>query len=210
MLELLSLLLGPWFWRVHSLFIKGVLRAKGIRVGKNFYIEGVPRLKIRGKARNIVLGNSVSILGNIDLRNRENGMIIFRDGVTVEGNCRFVSAREGRIEVGEGTVITAFGIFNGGADIVIGRQCVIGPRASINANEHLFVRGRSIREQGFVHAPVWIGDGCWTGAGVVITKGVHLAPGTVVGALAVVTKDTEENGIYVGVPALKIGERPVA
>lgn len=210
MLDLLALLFGSWFWRAHSLFIKGVLRAKGIQVGRNFYIEGVPRLKIRGKAANIIIGNNIAILGNIDLRNRENGIIVFRDGVTIEGNCRFVSAREGRIDVGEGTIITAFAIFNGGADIMIGKQCVIGPRASINANEHLFVRGKSIREQGFLHAPVWIGDGCWTGTGVVINKGVRLAPGTVVGALAVVTKDTEENCIYVGAPARKIGERPGA
>ena len=69
-------------------------------------------------------------------------------------------------------------------------------------------RGSPIREQGFVHAPVIIEDDCWTGANVVIAKGVTLARGTVVGANAVVTKSTEPYSIVAGVPARKIAERP--
>ncbi len=37
--------------------------------------------------------------------------------------------------------------------------------------------------------------------------GVTLAKGTVIGANAVVTKDTEEYAIFAGVPARKIGDR---
>lgn len=207
MLEFLAFLFGQRFWRLHSLLVGTILRLKGVRVGRQFYIEGVPKLKIRGKAGNIIIGDRVSILGNIDLRNREDGVIRFHDDVTIERDCRFVSAREGRIEVGSGSIVTAFAIINGGADILIGKMCIIGPRASINANDHLFARGKSVREQGFMHAPVIIEDGCWTAADVVINKGVRLAEGTVIGALSVVTKDTEAYGIYVGAPAKKIAER---
>jgi acetyltransferase-like isoleucine patch superfamily enzyme len=207
MFDFFALVCGRRYWVLHSRLIKLILGVYGFKIGKNFYIEGVPKLKIRGRADNIVIGDNVSILGNIDLRNRENGRIVFGNNVTIERDCRFVSARDGTIEVEEGAIITAFAIINGGADIRIGRMCIIGPRASINANDHLFSRNKSVREQGFMHAPVFIEEGCWTGANVVINKGVRLAKGTVIGAHSVVTKDTEEFGIYVGIPARKIAER---
>jgi acetyltransferase-like isoleucine patch superfamily enzyme len=207
MFEFLALVFGSRYWRLHSVAIAVILRLKGVKVGKRFYIEGVPKLKLRGDPGKIVFGNRVSILGNIDLRNRENGRIIFGDDVTIERDCRFVSARDGTIEVAEGSIVTAFAIINGGADIIIGKQCIIGPRASINANDHLFARDKPIRGQGFMHAPVIIEEGCWLAANVVVNKGVRLARGTVVGAHSVVTKDTDEFGIYAGVPARKIAER---
>ena len=207
MFDFLALVFGTRYWKLHSALIGWILRRRGFSIGKGFYIEGVPKLKIRGKPGNIVFGERVSILGDIDLRNRENGRIIFRDGVTIERDCRFVSAREGTIEVAEGAIVTAFAIINGGADIFIGKQVIIGPRASINANDHLFARDKPVREQGFMHAPVTIEEGCWLAANVVVNKGVRLARGTVVASHSVVTKDTEEFGIYAGIPARKIAER---
>jgi acetyltransferase-like isoleucine patch superfamily enzyme len=187
--------------------IEWILRLYGIKVGKNFYIEGVPKLKIRGKAENIIIGNNVSILGNVDLRNRENGKIIFSNNATIERGCRFVSARDGKIVVGEGSIVTAFAIMNGGGNIIVGKQCIIGPRASINANEHKFERGSPIREQGFIHSEIYIEDDCWLAANVVLNKGIRLGKGSVIGANAVVTQDTREYSINAGVPAKEIGLR---
>ncbi|MCR4913326.1 MAG: acyltransferase [Lactobacillus sp.] len=52
--------------------------------------------------------------------------------------------------------------------------------------------------------PVKIDDGCWIGANVTILPGVHIGKGCVIGAGAVVNKDCEPNGVYVGVPAKRI------
>lgn len=207
MFDFLALIVGKRYWKPHSVVIRWLLRIYGVHVGANFYIEGIPKLKLRGKPENIVIKNSVSILGDIDLRNRENGKIIFADNVTIERDCRFVSAREGTIEIGAGSIVAAFAIINGGADIIVGKQCIIGPRASINANDHQFGRDKPVREQGFIHAPVYIEDDCWLAANVVINKGVRLAKGTVVGAHSVVTKDTEEYSVNVGAPARRIAYR---
>ncbi len=207
MFDLLALVFGPRYWVAHSAVIRLILRLRGLQVGRGFRIEGVPKLKIRGKPGNVRIGDNVSILGDIDLRNRENGCIVFGNNVTIERDCRFVAAREGTIELAEGAVVTAFAIINAGADVRIGRQSIIGPRASINSSEHLFTRGVPIRELGFRHAPIIIEEDCWLASNVVINKGVRLARGTVVGAQSVVTKDTEEFGIYVGIPARKIAER---
>ncbi|WP_051249604.1 acyltransferase [Maridesulfovibrio zosterae] len=207
MFKFFALVTNKKYWILHSLIIKIVLRICGIQVGSNFYIEGVPSLKIRGKASNVIIGDNVNILGDIDLRNRENGKIIFCNNVTIEGYCRFVSAREGTIKVGEGSIVTAYALINGGEDLIIGRQCIIGPRASINANEHVFRRNTPVRSSGFDHEPIYIEDDCWLAANVTVMKGVTLSKGSIVGAGAVVTKSTEPYSINVGIPAKKVSER---
>ena len=207
MLKLFALITKGYYWKIHSIVIKVILNAYGVKVGKGFYIEGVPKLKIRGQANNIVIEDQVSVLGDIDLRNRENGRIHFCKNVTVEGNCRFVAARSGLLEIGEGSIVATGAIFNGGENLIIGKKCIVGPRCSINANEHVFLRDTPVREAGFVHEPVIIEDDCWLSANVVVVKGVTLAKGSIVGAGSVVTKNTDRYSINVGAPARKIAER---
>jgi maltose O-acetyltransferase len=66
------------------------------------------------------------------------------------------------------------------------------------------ISGPERRALGPNDAPVVIGAGSWLGARVVVLPGVHVAPGCIVGAGAVVTRDTEPNGLYVGVPARRV------
>lgn len=208
MFEFLALITRKRYWKLHSAIIKFILtRVYGFKIGKNFYIEGVPRLKINGRGENIVIGDNVSMFGEIDLRNRENGRIVLKDNSALDGPVRLVAARDGVIELGEGAIITAYALINGGADIFIGAKTIIGPRASINANDHVFRRDTPVREAGFVHEPVVIGADCWLAANVVVMKGVTIAEGSVIGAGAVVTRDTEPYSINVGIPARKIGVR---
>ena len=204
MKKFLQLLFGNHIFSINSLIIKFILILKGIKVGKNFYITGTPYLKIRGIPSNIKIGNNVKIYGDIDLRNRENGKIFLRDNVTIEDNCRIVSAREGLISIDEGSIICAYSIINGGHDVSIGKNCIIGRNTSINSNSHITKKNQNIRDQGFDLSPVTIEDDCWTGINSVITKGVRLKKGSIIGANSVVTKDTEENSINVGSPSIKI------
>lgn len=52
--------------------------------------------------------------------------------------------------------------------------------------------------------PITIGEGVWVGADATILPGVEIADGCVIGAGAVVTKSTSNNGLYVGNPAKRI------
>ena len=47
----------------------------------------------------------------------------------------------------------------------------------------------------------------WIGAGVRILDGVIVRKGCIIGASSVLTKSTEEYGVYIGVPAKKIRNR---
>jgi len=56
---------------------------------------------------------------------------------------------------------------------------------------------------------VLIADGSVVGLGAVIRNGIKVAPRTFIGAGAVVVRDTEENGVYVGNPARPTGKSAI-
>jgi maltose O-acetyltransferase len=90
----------------------------------------------------------------------------------------------------------------------------IGSHIGITAGCQIYTQNHGIkRDELYYYQPYRIGkvvieDDCWIGAGSIITAGVTIRKGTIVGAGAVVTKDTEPYSIVGGVPAKKIGERP--
>ena len=171
--------------------------------------EGHLDLKLNSSASpSIVAGSDVTFLGDIDLRTRDQALLVIGDRVKLDGPVRIVAAGTRGIEIGDDTRITCYTIINGGGHIHIGKGVIIGPRSSINANGHRFRSSVPIIESGFDHVDVWIGDDVWLGSDVSVLPGAHIADGTVVGANSVVNTVTEPRSIYVGSPARKVGERP--
>jgi acetyltransferase-like isoleucine patch superfamily enzyme len=207
MFDFLALITNKHYWKLHSIIIKSIMKLYGVKVGKNFYCEATPKLKLKGKASNIIIGENVKFLGEVDLRNRENGRIILRDNSSLEAGVRLVAAREGIIDIGEDTSIGPHTIINGGGNVVIGKKCLFAKNISINANDHIYDKILPIKEQGFIHKDVLIEDDVWLGANVCVNKGIIIKKGSVVGANAVVTKNTFEYSISAGVPAKQLSFR---
>lgn len=211
MLDLLAFMTNNASWKLHSLLVKFILRLHGIRVGSNFYIEGVPRLKIRGKADNIRIGDNVSIWGNIDIRNRKNGRIEIGDYVNIDNDCRLVVANEALLSIGDNTALGCFSVINCGEDITIGSDCLISGMTYIQSSDHEIEADRLIREQNYLHSPITIGNDVWIGANVIITRGARIDDGCVIGAKSLVRKGHyQKNSICVGIPAKVIRKRGVA
>lgn len=196
----LKILLKSWV-------IKIILKFIGLKIGKSFICYSIPDLKINGKSENIIIGDNVTFKGKVGLRNRENGIIRIDDKVTVEENVRIVTARDGKIEIGKNTIIALGTIMNGGGNIKIGEDSIIGPYNVINANDHKIDLNLKIIDREFIYGDIIIDKGCWTGAFVSIKKDVHIEENSVIGAHSFVTKDTEKNSINFGIPSKKIRER---
>lgn len=89
-----------------------------------------------------------------------------------------------------------------GGQIVIGENCLIGPKVVMRTASHRFEKKEvNIRGQGHQIADILIEDDCWIGANAIILGGVHIGKGAIIGAGAVVTKDIPSMVIAVGVPA---------
>ncbi len=79
---------------------------------------------------------------------------------------------------------------------------------SIRDHDHNFDElDTPVREQGFVGAPVKIGNNVWVGAKATILRGITIGNNVIIGANAVVSKDIPDNSIAVGVPARVIRMR---
>ncbi len=206
--DFLALVTNKKYCYFHSWVIKSILKIYGIRVGKNFYIEGIPKLKLRGDPRNISIGDNVSIFGDIDIRNRENGRIVIEDGVAIDNDCRFVSANDAILKIGKRTSIGPYCLFNCGTDVTIGEDCLISGMIFIQSSQHGFGKGALIKDQKHTYGKISIGNDVWIAANAAIMKGAVLEDGCVVGAKALVREGRYgKNSVLAGVPAVKIKER---
>jgi acetyltransferase-like isoleucine patch superfamily enzyme len=206
-MRFLALLLGGWVYHPYSWLIAAILRLRGIRVGRNFYIQGTPFLKIRGKASNILIGDDVKVHGGIDLRNRENGTIVIEEGVSFDDGCRIVAAREAIVTFRARSDIGNFCIFNCGASVTIGEDTMMAGYCYIQSSSHGMRRTQTVKSQPHTHTPIAIGRDVWLGAGATILPGVIVGDGAVVGARSIVNNDVPPFCIVAGIPAKVIGER---
>lgn len=198
-----------FFFFINSFFWKQLLRLNGVQVGEDFYIEGYCLIKLKGlKGKSsIVIGNNVSVLGNIDIRNRELGSIFIDNNVSFDDDVRIVAARSGSIRIGEGCEVGKGTIINAGADVEIKEKTLIGPYCLIQASNHGYKKKGPIKGQEYTHAPITIGKGSWLAANVVVLPGIIIEDGCIIGASAVVTRNIKGNTINAGNPSKIISER---
>ena len=104
--------------------------------------------------------------------------------------------------INSGTYINCVG------GIQFGNNVLIGNNVTISSGQHP-IDGMEppIFARLVIPKKIVINDDVWIGAGAIIMPGVTLAKGSVIGANAVVTKDTDEYSVYAGVPAKKIRNR---
>ena len=121
----------------------------------------------------------------------------------VQMGVRFLNGR--KVSLGDNSVINWGCVFDGRKHpITLGENVSIGPDATVLTLGH-DPRSSQFEDKG---GPVVIEDHCWIAYGTTILPGVTMAKGSVLGAGSVLTKSTEPYGIYAGVPAVKVGERP--
>ncbi|WP_158946210.1 acyltransferase [Pseudodesulfovibrio cashew] len=97
---------------------------------------------------------------------------------------------------------------NGTAELRIGANVMIGPNVVMDTSRHNDARADiPMREQGMTYAPITIEDDVWIGANVVITSGVNIGHGSIIGAGAVVVRDIPPFSVAVGVPCRVVRKR---
>ena len=111
----------------------------------------------------------------------------------------------GRCIVGEGCFISVQCLIDGSDLVTLGRNVHLAMGVRLITSTHDI--GPPGHRAGTARsAPVVIGDGSWLGAGCQVLPGVVVASGCVVATGAVVTRSTQPDGVYAGVPARRIRE----
>ena len=197
-----------WNW-IRTLYWRVKLRTRGARVGRTFRVRGPLEVLLRDGAswRNITIGDDVTLGGRTYIRLRKNGRIAIGNGVSSGSEVWFVGANDAELAVGDATTIGSYCILNGGHGLRFGAHCILAAFAYFNSSDHAFVRGDLIQRQGFVGAPIEVGDDVWVGGHVYVGKGVTIGRGSVIGAGAVVVRDISEYKVAVGNPARVVKDR---
>lgn len=106
----------------------------------------------------------------------------------------------GDVKVGENTWIGPFTVLDGTGGLKIGSNCSISSGVQIyshNSVDWAISGGKSP----FTYESTEIGDNCYIGPNAIITKGVTISSGTIVGANSFVNKSFPENSKIAGSPA---------
>ena len=136
-----------------------------------------------------------------------SGNLRVGSGVTVSSFCKIKCA--GPLEIGAGTQIAPGCFITAHAGgLRIGRDCMIGPNATIAANNYRYDDlDVPIRLQEQVSAGIVIGDNVWIAAGCVVLDGAQIGNGTIVTPNSVVSGRIPENSVLQGNPAKAIFTR---
>lgn len=160
-----------------------------------------------GKVSNYVLrwmGNSSFVTSKFQVRLLRKLGAHIGDDVTISRNFRVINPN---ISIGDNVyinnLVTINNGFGEGAKVSIGDNVQIGPKSTIVCVTHEF--GSKHKRAGHrQYSGVTIEEGCWLGANVTILPGVTIDKGCVIGAGATVTKNTEPDGLYIGLPAKRV------
>jgi len=157
---------------------------------------------------------------------RTNGLVFFGRGLELEiarnaqlefgrfvwiGDDTKIRCHEGRVEIGQKTVMGQECTISAYQRVRIGEQCVIADRAMFIDFDHGVVEvERPIRQQGIYKRDVEVGSNVWIGYGACILRGVRVGDNSIVGTNSVVTKDVPANAVVAGIPArvIRLRETP--
>lgn len=165
------------------------------------------RARFRGNARGVKLHKGCAVSEDVLFYvHGDQASIEIGTGTMLMPFSKLVVAGDGFIRIGKRCTIHSFDVlygFTGG--LVIEDDVRIGVNTMfISGNHRTDNPDLGPNEQGSSSEGIVIGAGSWIGAGAIILDGVRLAPKSVVGAGAVVTKSYDERVMLVGVPARPI------
>ena len=157
----------------------------------------------------VTVGRNTFIERGVVLRSAGGGKIVIGENCRLSQGVQLITDG-GNIQIGNYTTINPYTIIYGQeSGTIIGNMVRIAAHCTIVPANHRYDNPeKPIYQQGFdAKSGIVIEDDVWLGSGVRVLAGVNVSKGCVIGANSVVTKSTEQYGVYVGVPAHKIKSR---
>jgi len=160
------------------------------------------RAKILNLLPNMKMSGNIRIYTNVKIS--RHSKIKIEKNVNIKENCVI----GGNITIGENTLILANTKIDGSGKVVIGKNSHIGRDNDIFSHYHdISKKDILVNKSKEVFQETIIGNNVMLFSRVGIMGGVILGDNCAIAYGSIVTKDCDENIIYAGIPAKKIGER---
>ncbi|NND66573.1 MAG: acyltransferase [Halioglobus sp.] len=161
-----------------------------------------PECEYLGPYANIMKPWYVHISGN-NISIGRNFTAIGEPGNRVEIGVWGRAPGEGRIQIGDGSLMSPGSRMSASDEIVVGKGVMLANGAYITDSDWHTIYDRMVRTD---PAPVHIGDNVWLGDGSTVLKGVTVGENSVIAARSVVTRDVPANVVVAGNPAKVVKE----
>ena len=189
-----------------SSFVRLFLILLGVKVGRNFFARAFPSI-VLDETSSLFVGDDVIFKGKVEIRAVNGANVVLECDVRLDVGVRIVATNKASVLFSSGSDIGCYSIFNCGDDFSIGRDCLVAGFCYFQTSDHNTKSGISIKNQGYNHGAIRIGDDSWIAGGSFVLSGVTINDGCVVGANSVVNKPLPSNAIAVGSPAKVIETR---
>lgn len=138
-----------------------------------------------------VIMERVSVGDNVEICHHT----LLKPGTTIGNDCYIDSyvLTSGNCVIGNNVIIRY--------QTIIARNVIIENNCFFTAGVKTIFLDHSAKE---TNKPLYIKSGCFFGDASIIMGGITIAENCIIGAGAFVNKDTEPNGVYVGLPARRI------
>ena len=180
---------------------------EAMEIGDNVtFMRGV---QVLGKPRVCRFGSDITFYPNCFVQGSP-GRFIIEDHVDFfPGN--YVSLGDWEtsfVEIGHHSHFAPMCVLYGWGGLKIGPYCNIAAHTVFaTVGHHDEITDRPMALTGEKAGPITIEEDVWICANVTITANTRIAKGCVIGANAVLTKDTTPMGVYGGVPARRLRDR---
>ncbi len=153
-----------------------------------------------GQQAEVRLGQRVIFYPNVFIQG--SGRLLVGDDVTFyPQNYLSIGGAAGLIEIGSRTHFAPGCALYGAGGLRIGPCCAVAAHTVITTIGHDHRRVDRPMVEGSRAAPITLVRDIWIGANATVLGGVTVAEGCVIAAGAVLTRDTQPYGVYMGVPA---------
>ena len=161
-----------------------------------------PGFHLQDELRIASIGNHVTFYPNCFIQG--SGELVIEDHVTFyPGVYLSVGNKENSlIHIGHHSHFAPYAVLYGHGSLRIGPYCNIAAHTVFSTVGHDYhTKDQLMADAPTITGPITLEEDVWIGANATIIANTHIAKGTVIGANAVVTHDTQSRGIYIGVPA---------
>lgn len=135
---------------------------------------------------------------------RQNVLTVGRN--VIAGNLRVTFGNKGTCSIGDGTEILEACFFVSGANLTIGRDCLLSSEVIIRNHDHHHIFDSNTHERINYPRDIIIGNHVWVGYRALILAGARIETGSVIGAAAVTSGQFGEHQVIAGCPAKVIRE----
>lgn len=175
---------------------------------ENMNIKGLDFMGENIKKRLKKVGKDVRLYPLCKMIRAEN--TILDDNCQIFDNVFIDSGKS--LFIGKYSTLTWGVIIEGGAETYIGNRCFVGPGSKLLTSTYKLNGFFTVEHlpdgcQETHYGNIYLDDDSYIGANCTIMPGVKIGEGAVVGANALVNKDLEPWGIYVGSPCKRVGTR---